>query len=171
MCNSGLNIPVGLESSASASANPTINNNIILGDSANVSKDNLLKPSVLVEPIQTRDVSLTRVEDILYEIYAKILLNSNKELIANLISKNHIILTKKNLEYVIATITGQECEIIIPDVENGCCVAKYSPIRRIEQIKIKDTNGVITDFKQTMNAQYNELKDKYHICLKFVYDA
>lgn len=54
------------------------------------------------------------------------------------------------------------------DEDVGCCAGKANPIRKIDSIKIVNDNGeVCTDFKQVYNKEYNELVNKYHLCLKY----
>ena len=55
------------------------------------------------------------------------------------------------------------------DEDIKCCAGKANPIRKIEAIKIVNDKGeVCMDFKQVYNKQYNELINKYHLCLKYV---
>lgn len=102
------------------------------------------------------------------EAYAQILLNQDKALISNLISKHCIIVPIDALQNIIkAILQAKEVEIQL-DEEVGCCAAKASPIQKIEAIKIIDNNGeIVTDFKQVYNKEYNDLVNIYHLCLKY----
>ena len=55
-------------------------------------------------------------------------------------------------------------------VDEDCwsCVAKVSPIQKIEAIKINKDNVVVIDFKQVFNKEYNELVNNCHVNLKYV---
>ena len=117
-------------------------------------------------------------EQVILETYAKILLDQNKALLLNLISKQTIIVPRTDLEEIIKAKTGLKCTVTLVDDESRCCIAKYSPIKKIETIKlIKPRSGedkvheeLVSDFKQTRNNDYNDLINLYHLCLKFCID-
>ena len=111
---------------------------------------------------------LTAEQEILYT-YAKILLDQNKVLFTNLISKNSIIVPKDRLEAIIKAAVGKPCEITLEE-DTSCCIAKYSPIKKIESIKIINEDLVI-DFKQVYNSIYNELNSKYFLNLKYAVEV
>ena len=92
-------------------------------------------------------------EQLILDTYAKILLDQNKALLLNLISKPTIIIPKSNLELIINAKTGYSCEITLED-DASCCIAKYNPIKKIETIKVLNEE-LVTDFKQVYN-NYNE---------------
>ena len=92
-------------------------------------------------------------EQLILDTYAKILLDQNKALLLNLISKPTIIIPKTNLELIINAKTGYSCEITLED-DASCCIAKYNPIKKIETIKVLNEE-LVTDFKQVYN-NYNE---------------
>ena len=100
---------------------------------------------------------------------AKILLDQNKVLFTNLISKNSIIVPKDRLEAIIKAAVGKPCEITIEE-DTSCCIAKYSPIKKVESIKIINEDLVI-DFKQVYNSIYNELNSKYFLNLKYAVEV
>ena len=109
-------------------------------------------------------------EQIILDTFAKILLDQNKTLLLNLISKQTIIVPKSDLEQIIKAKTGLPCEVTLVDTDGGCCVAKYSPIKKIETIKIIN-DELVSDFKQVYNNDYNDLINLYHLCLRFCIDA
>ena len=108
-------------------------------------------------------------EQIILDTYAKILLDQNKALLLNLISKQTIIVPRSDLEQIIKAKVGLPCEVTLVDTDGGCCFAKYSPIKRIETIKIIN-DELVSDFKQVYNNDYNDLINLYHLCLKFCID-
>ena len=108
------------------------------------------------------------MKGLILETYANILLNQDKALIANLISKHTIIVPIDDLRAIIQLMTGGEVDIHY-DEEVSCCAAKITFIKKIDAIKIvKENNVVITDFKQVFNKEYNDLVNKYHVNLKYV---
>ena len=109
-------------------------------------------------------------EQIILDTFARILLDQNKALLLNLISKQTIIVPKTDLEQIIKAKTGLPCEVTLVDTDGGCCVAKYSPIKKIETIKIIN-DELVSDFKQVYNNDYNDLINLYHLCLRFCIDA
>lgn len=127
--------------------------------------------------VQTRDFQLQpseftfpQKEDLhnkLLGIYTDILLTNYKLLLANIVSNQQILLTKNNLEDIISTQLNKECEIILK-LQQANCISKISPFESIDSIKIKDNDSVV-DYKHKFNAEYNILKDNYHISLKYVY--
>ena len=109
-------------------------------------------------------------EQLILDTYAKILLDQNKTLLLNLISKSTIIVPKTALENIIAAKVGHKCQITIPDDDTGCCIAKYSPIKKIETIKIINEE-LVSDFKTVYNNDYNDLINLYYLNLKFAIDT
>ena len=107
-------------------------------------------------------------EQIILETYAKILLDQNKSLLLNLISKQTIIVPRSDLEQIIKAKTGFKCEVSL-EGDEGCCIAKYSPIKKVETIKIIN-DELVSDFKQVYNNDYNDLINLYHLCLRFCID-
>ena len=107
-------------------------------------------------------------EQIILETYAKILLDQNKSLLLNLISKQTISVPRSDLEQIIKAKTGFPCEVSL-DGDEGCCIAKYSPIKKVETIKIIN-DELVSDFKQVYNNDYNDLINLYHLCLRFCID-
>ena len=118
---------------------------------------------------EQKNVKIKTAEQVILETYAKILLDQNKSLILNLISKQTIIVPRTDLEEIIKSKTGMTCQITLVDDDVGCCLAKYSPIKKIETIKLVQ-DELVSDFKQTRNNDYNDLINLYHLCLKFCID-
>ena len=96
------------------------------------------------------------------------MLDQNKALLLNLISKQIIIIPKSDLELIIKAKTGYTCEVKLED-DTCCCIAKYNPIKKVETIKVINEE-LVTDFKQVYNNDYNELINLYHLCLKYCMD-
>lgn len=185
----GVNTNVSLDPSATATSNQSINNNIVIQplsagpsqerfnikdkndktrDVEETPTDNtaLIYPSVEAVYNPTTTNTRNEVDKILLDVYTAILLTQNKQLLANILSKNAIIITKSDLERVIAAKINQQCNITtcIPD---GCgCMAKATSIEKIESIRII-TDSSSLDFKSVWNADYNSLIDDYHISLKY----
>ena len=118
---------------------------------------------------EQKNVKVKTAEQVILETYARILLDQNKALILNLISKQTIIVPRTDLEEIIKAKTGVTCQVTLVDDEVGCCLAKYSPIKKIETIKLIQ-DELVSDFKQTRNNDYNDLINLYHLCLKFCID-
>ena len=110
----------------------------------------------------TREINET-VESYLLKLYEAILLSDNKKLIANVLSKNSIILPKVDLEKVIVLKVGKPCNITTEDIEVGCFTT--DPFVKISSIRI--TDDTIIDFKIAYNKDYLELMDGRHINLKY----
>ena len=119
---------------------------------------------------EEKEVKPKTAEQIILETYARILLDQNKALLLNLISKQTIIVPKTYLEQIIKAKTGLPCEVTLVDKDSGCCIAKYSPVKKIETIKIINEE-LVSDFKQVYNNDYNDLINLYHLCLRFCIDA
>ena len=118
---------------------------------------------------EEKNVKPKTAEQIILDTYAKILLDQNKALLLNLISKQTIIIPKTDLEAIIKAKTGLPCEVTLVDDSAGCCIAKYSPIKKVETIKIINEE-LVSDFKQVYNNDYNDLINLYHLCLRFCID-
>ena len=85
-----------------------------------------------------------------------------------LVSKRTIIVPIQDLASIIKSVTGGNVEIYTDD-NPGCCVAKVSPIQKVDAIKIVTESGeIVTDFKQVYNKEFNDLVNVYHLCLKYV---
>lgn len=165
--NAGINANISLEPSAASQSTSNINNNIIINKRDDGKEDIVI----------TRDIDVSQpassledmdVRTVILESYAQILLNQDKALLSNLISKNCIIVPMSALQNIIkAAIHAEQVDIYL-DEDIKCCATKANPIRKIEAIKIVNENGeIVTDFKQVYNKEYNELVNVYHLCLKY----
>ena len=176
--NLGVNANIGLEPNAASSSNNNFSNNIYV--QTPYPSEIKTQPSTF----NTREVELelqdikdkptdqtynqTEVKELILQTYASILLNQDKALIANLISKHTIIVPIEDLRSIIQLMTGG-CVEIQCDEDFSCCAAKVTFIKKIDAIKIiKDDNIIITDFKQVFNKEYNDLVNKWHMNLKYV---
>ena len=140
----------------------------------NQEQDNKEETKVLYpSTFNTRDIDnpysqLSTVDEYLRELYQSILLTENKKLLANLISKKSIILTKEDLEEIIKRKIGKTCTIDCEDTEPNCC-GFSSPFIKINGIRVLDESGAAgTDFQIQYNKDYQELVTNYHICMRFV---
>ena len=171
---------------SSVSENNVLTRDIKLNDIEDETAEEHITTTPVKEPqkIYAREVIITTetnkqnevqvkpktAEQIILDTYAKILLDQNKALLLNLVSKQTIIVPKSDLEQIIKAKTGLPCEVTLVDTDGGCCVAKYSPIKKIETIKIIN-DELVSDFKQVYNNDYNDLINLYHLCLRFCIDA
>lgn len=164
--NTGVNANVSLEPAAAAQSNNNINNNIFINKRDDGKEDIVITRDVQLDtPHDSIDVD---VKVLILETYAKILLDNDKALISNLISKRTIIVPQQALAAIIKAVTHGEVEIYVDD-NPGCCVGKASPIQKVDAIKIiKDNGEIVTDFKQVYNKEFNDLVNVYHLCLKYV---
>ena len=164
--NTGVNANISLEPTSASQSNNNINNNIFINKRDDGKEDIVITRELTVhqdEPVVDHDV-----RSLILETYAKILLDQDKALISNLISKRTIIVPQQDLALIIKAVTGGNVEIYTDD-NPGCCVAKVSPIQKIDAIKIVTESGeIVTDFKQVYNKEFNDLVNVYHLCLKYV---
>ena len=188
----GLNANVSLEPASAASSNNNINNNIYIKtpyptdspvklpsefdtrDSSNGNialRDIELDEAVQTDPFKESEAVLqnkSAVKEFILQTFANILLTQDKALLANVISKETIIIPFDSLQTIIQKMTNADVEIKFDD-DCACCASKVNPVKKIDFIKIVRNDGeVITDFKQVFNKEYNELTRQYHINLKYV---
>ena len=178
----GLNATVSLEPASAASSNNNINNNIYIKTpyppdervkmpSEFTARDIELQDLEEHEPVKESETVLqnkTAVKEFILQTFANILLTQDKALLANVISKETIIIPFDSLQSIIQKMTNADVEIKF-DEDHACCASKINPIKKIDFIKIMKNDGeVITDFKQVFNKEYNELTRQYHINLKYV---
>lgn len=130
---------------------------------------NIVNRDVSISNDQNENTNIVEsLESKLLEIYTDILLSNNKKLLANITSKQTIILSKNDLESIIKLITNNTCKVsLVPD--ESSCVIKVSPIKPIDSIKIIDGKNHY-DFQTIYNATYNELVNKYKLNLSFCLD-
>ena len=164
--SNGIQANISLEPTSASQSTSNINNNIIINKRDDKTEEVVITRNI--EPEQEFSFEEeTDVKLIILDTYAKILLNQDKALLSNLISKNCIIVPATSLTEIIKTIVNAETVEININEDVGC-LAKSNPIKKIESIKIVNDNGEIcTDFKQVYNKEYNELTSKYHLCLKY----
>ena len=160
----GVNANVSLEPSAASQSTSNISNNIIINKRDDGKEDIVITRDVELDAPEEK---VNDVRNVILETYAQILLNQDKALISNLISRNSIIVSDEDLKAIIKSIlNAREVEIHVEE-DVGCC-GKINPIHKILAIKIIDDNGeYVTDFKQVFNKEYNELVYNYHLCLKY----
>lgn len=181
----GLNANVSLEPASAASSNNNINNNIYIKtpyptdspvklpsefDTRDIELPNF-DEAVQTDPFKESEAVLqnkSSVKEFILQTFANILLTQDKALLANVISKETIIIPFDSLQTIIQKMTNADVEIKFDD-DCACCASKVNPVKKIDFIKIINSNGeVITDFKQVFNKEYNELTRQYHINLKYV---
>ena len=161
----GVQANVSLEPSAASQSTSNINNNIIINKREDGKEDIVITRDA--EVVQVEETKSADVRNVILETYAQILLNQDKALLSNLVSKHTIIVPVESIVDIIkATVNAKEVEVQM-DEEVGCC-GKINPFHKIEAIKIIDQSGeIVTDFKQVYNKEYNDLVNKYHLCLKY----
>lgn len=162
----GVQANVSLEPTAAASSTSNINNNIIINKREDGKEDIVITRDI---ETQTDPIEVEQdVRNVILEAYAQILLDQDKALLANIISKKCIIVPIASLCNIIKAILHvNEVEVQLNE-DVGCCAAKSSPIQKIDAIKIIRDNGeVVIDLKQVYNKEYNELVNNYHVCLKY----
>lgn len=166
--NLGVNANIGLDPTSAASSNNNFNNNIYVQTPypAGVKTDVSAFELKDIGQVKDAESDRTEVKGMILETYANILLNQDKALIANLISKHTIIVPIDDLRAIIQALTGGDVEIYCDD-DVSCCAAKVTFIKKIDAIKIIKDDVVITDFKQVFNKEYNDLVNKYHMNLKY----
>lgn len=161
----GLNTNVSLEPSANTQNTQHITNNIIVGREHEHELAPAPVPEPVPEPAPTPAIAL-EIAPILLEIYQGILLSQNKVLLANILSKKHIIVYKNDLERIISAKVGKKCSVVLKEIEGcGCTAANSSPFAVVDSIVIYENDHRV-DFKVAYNADYVELNEKYALSLK-----
>ena len=179
----GLNANVSLEPASAASSNNNINNNIYIKTPYPPDERVKMPSEFTARDIELQDLedehnpfkeseevfqNKAAVKEFILQTFANILLTQDKALLANVISKETIIIPFDSLQSIIQKMTNADVEIKF-DEDHACCASKINPIKKIDFIKIMKNDGeVITDFKQVFNKEYNELTRQYHINLKYV---
>ena len=183
---SGINVPIEPTSNVDSRVTNSILINIDKAKAAECKQDQAQQADSEVKAVYppldavTREVSTfdsnvnpyaecqgTTVDEYLRSLYETILLSNDKTLIANLISKNNIILTKEDLEQVIKRKIGKEVTIDLDITDVQCCGLK-TPFIKINSIRIVDDDGKSNDFKIAYNTDYLDLVSNYHINMKYV---
>ena len=167
--NLGINTNVSLEPSANTQSSQQITNNIIVKTATDGevpvierSVDIIKDENPIIEEPASNDEN---VDKILLEVYKNILLSQNKQLLANILSKHHIMIYKDDLEKVISAKIGKKCSVVLKETEECGCSAKFDPFAVIDSIVIYE-NDKRVDFKVAYNADYVELSEKYALSLK-----
>lgn len=165
--NTGVNANISLEPTSASQSNNNINNNIIINRREDGKEDIVITRDVTPEDVEL-ECKLVDVSKLILETYAQILLNQDKALISNLVTKNSIIVPYDALTNIIkCCVNGSDVDIHV-DEDVKCCATKVNPIRRISAVKIiSDDKEIVTDFKTTYNREWNELVNRYHLCLKY----
>ena len=173
--NIGLSTNISLEPSANTQSTQHITNNIIVKGSENepviVERNIELEKTFVSQPVLEEPVDES-VDSILLKIYQSILLKQNKTLLANILSKKHIIIYREDLEKVISAKIGKKVSVILHDYDSCGCVPNNSPFAAIESIVVyedlnNDTKGFRrVDFHVGYNADFVELTEKYALSLK-----
>ncbi len=166
----GLNTNVSLEPSANTQNTQHITNNIIVGREHELGVNSELAPAPEPAPElgvnSGNSVPVPEIAPILLEIYQGILLSQNKVLLANILSKKHIIVYKNDLERIISAKVGKKCSVVLKEIEGcGCTAANSSPFAVVDSIVIYENDHRV-DFKVAYNADYVELNEKYALSLK-----
>ena len=183
---SGINVPIEPTSNVDSRVTNSILINIDKAKAAECKQDQAQQADSEVKAVYppidavTREVSTfdsnvnpyeqcqgTTVDEYLRSLYETILLSNDKTLIANLISKNNIILTKEDLEQVIKRKINKEVTIDLDITDVQCCGLK-TPFIKINSIRIIDDEGKSNDFKIAYNTDYLDLVSNYHINMKYV---
>ena len=167
--NIGLNTKIALESTSQSQSSQHITNNIIVKGEG--TEPIVVERSVTVDPeAKTAEQVVTEpqsVDSILLEIYKSILLHQNKTLLANILSKKHIIIYKEDLERVISAKIGKRVAVVLHEKTECGCTLSGSPFSAIESIVVYE-NDKRVDFHVGYNADYVELAEKYALNLKIV---
>ena len=118
----------------------------------------------------TATMTMTTIDNVssyLLTLYKRILLNEDKKLLSNLISKNRIILTQQDLEEVVKRKVGKECTIMYEDPEPMCC--DIDPVfLKITSIRVYEDDKSQVDFAINYNKEYLELITEHQLCTEFV---
>lgn len=167
--NAGVNANVSLDPAAAAQSNNNINNNIIINRRQDGKEDIVITRDAPLEPDPVLEHKFNDVTKLILETYARILLDQDKALISNLVTKNSIIVPYNALIDIIkCCVDGNDVQIYVNE-DIKCCATKANPIRSIDAIKvISDKGEVVVDFKQVYNKEHNELVNRYHLNLKYV---
>ena len=111
--SNGVNAHIGLEPNSAAQSNNNFSNNIYV--QTPYPTDVKTSPSVFTERDvlpQPETMHKQDVKTLILETYASILLNQDKALVSNLISKRTIIVPANDLKAIIACIVGS-CQVDI----------------------------------------------------------
>ena len=105
----GVNANVSIEPSAASQSTSNISNNIIINKRDDGKEDIVITRDVELDAPEEK---VNDVRNVILETYAQILLNQDKALISNLISRNSIIVSDEDLKAIIKSIlNAREVEI------------------------------------------------------------
>ena len=132
-------------------------------------KTNPYKDIEKEQTIKSREANeVDSLDHYLLNLYQTILLSDNKKLLANMISKNQIILTKEDLEEIIKRKVGKKCIIEYEDPDTSC-FGSNAVFLKIESIRVYEEGDTIgSDFTIKYNCDYLEMQQNYHLCFKMV---
>ncbi len=117
--------------------------------------------------VQKRELATNDLDKFLLELYQTVLLNDNKKLLANMISKNKIILTKEDLETAVSKRIGLPCTIEYDEPEITCFGA--NPIfLKVTSIRVFNDDETYSDLQVQFNKEYVEMSTTYHLCMAYV---
>lgn len=174
--NLGVNTNISLDPSSNSQSSQQITNNIIVR--TNSDENPVIERSielndhdVKIDKIETNtinndnDEEKNNVDKLLLEIYKSILLSQNKQLLANILSKKHIMIYKEDLERVISAKINKKCAVVLKEIDGCGCSAKIDPFAVIDSIVVYEDNKRV-DFKVAYNPDFVELSEKYALSLK-----
>ena len=166
--NAGVNANVSLEPASAAQSNNNISNNIIINRREDGKEDIVITRDVAIADDMALEVKFNDVTKLILETYARILLDQDKVLISNLITKNSIIVPYESLVNIVkCCVDGNDVQVYLNE-DVKCCAGKVNPIRSIDAIKVVSEHGeVVVDFKTVYNKEWNELVNTYHLNLKY----
>lgn len=172
--NVGFSTNISIDPSSNSQSSQQITNNIIV-KTANGEEPVVVERSIEIDGNTEKDVVESNilenkiekesVEKILLDVYKSILLSQNKQLLANILSKKHIMIYKEDLEKVITAKINRKCAVVLKEFDACGCTAKIDPFAVIDSIVIYEDNKRV-DFKVAYNADYVELTEKFALSLK-----
>ena len=169
----GLNTNVSIDPSSNSQSSQQITNNIIVKTNS-AEEIPVIERSIEInegtEPVkrdnvEKDNVEKDNVEKILLEIYKSILLSQNKQLLANIMSKKHIMIYKEDLERVISAKINKKCSVVLKEIDGCGCGVKIDPFALIDSIVVYEDSKRV-DFKVAYNSDYVELSEKFALSLK-----
>ena len=86
-------------------------------------------------------------------------------MLANILSKKHIMIYKEDLERVISAKINKKCAVVLKEIDGCGCSAKIDPFAVIDSIVVYEENKRV-DFKVAYNPDFVELSEKYALSLK-----
>lgn len=99
--NTGVYANVSLEPTSASQSNNNINNNIIINRREDSKEDIVITRKITLDDTTFDDPKINNVQSLILETYAQILLNQDKALISNLVTKQSIIVPYESLTNII----------------------------------------------------------------------